>query len=450
MRRAWLLPFVVVAAGCGGSAEAPAPTPASDPNALSADGISVRLPDGWTGRILIGASGRPVLHAASFAVEANDTDEGQIAQEAMGINGIYLNVRDLGAGTADRSLPLRFAPPDFAPSSFEGGHRREAAAEVTAGGERFGVTAISGGDDDPPQPYLDRLNEALSSLQLTAYSPAPTPAASGSPVTGYGLHVNVPSGWQGGIARGEIHAGDQTIDVGINEFSSPDVASFVTGRMPLTIGAAEFVHMQGGTGYETGRSFLDAGRVFQLWVRSPDPQPPAGELDRVNAFLTSFHAGPGDFYPGHVEPATFAAADGWHMGSSGPADIQPDGQQTMSWAATVPYEDAGFQFPPSKTLDALPPDGIVILVTLEQHGEPSGYGKIPLLSDFLRGSFEGIPADVGTRHFDTLVGHYNADMWVLFGQADPTKEQLDRAQAELDRLELPKWPGWYGVTSAEQ
>ena len=34
--------------------------------------------------------------------------------------------------------------------------------------------------------------------------------------------------------------------------------------MPLTIGAAEFVHMQGGTGYETGRSFLDAGRVFQL------------------------------------------------------------------------------------------------------------------------------------------------------------------------------------------
>ena len=111
------------------------------------------------------------------------------------------------------------------------------------------------------------------------------------------------------------------------------------------------------------------------------------------------------------------------MGSSGPADIQPDGQQTMSWAATVPYEDAGFQFPPSKTLDALPPDGIVILVTLEQHGQPSGYGKIPLLSDFLRGSFEGIPADVGTRHFDTLVGHYNADMWVLFGQADPTKEQ---------------------------
>ena len=132
MRRAWLLPFVVVAAGCGGSAEAPAPTPASDPNALSADGISVRLPDGWTGRILIGASGRPVLHAASFAVEANDTDEGQIAQEAMGINGIYLNVRDLGAGTADRSLPLRFAPPDFAPSSFEGGHRREAAAEVSS------------------------------------------------------------------------------------------------------------------------------------------------------------------------------------------------------------------------------------------------------------------------------------------------------------------------------
>src|SRR4051794_8792816 len=45
MRRAWLVPFVLVAAGCGGAADVPSPTPASDSNTLGADGISVDLPD---------------------------------------------------------------------------------------------------------------------------------------------------------------------------------------------------------------------------------------------------------------------------------------------------------------------------------------------------------------------------------------------------------------------
>src|SRR6478672_6653656 len=45
MRRAWIVPVVLIAAGCGGSADAPAPSPAAD-SALTADGISVELPDG--------------------------------------------------------------------------------------------------------------------------------------------------------------------------------------------------------------------------------------------------------------------------------------------------------------------------------------------------------------------------------------------------------------------
>ena len=65
MRRASIVPVVLVAAGCGGSANAPVPSRAPGPMS-SADGVSVELPEGWTGRILIGASGRPVLHAASF------------------------------------------------------------------------------------------------------------------------------------------------------------------------------------------------------------------------------------------------------------------------------------------------------------------------------------------------------------------------------------------------
>src|SRR5262245_5080848 len=75
-------------------------------------------------------------------------------------------------------------------------------------------------------------------------------------------------------------------------------------------------------------------------------------------------------------------------------------QSTMSWAATIPYRDGGFQCPPSRTLEALPPEGIVLVVTLEQHGRPSGDATIPPLSDFLQGSFAGVPADNATRRFN--------------------------------------------------
>jgi hypothetical protein len=43
---------------------------------------------------------------------------------------------------------------------------------------------------------------------------------------------------------------------------------------------------------------------------------------------------------------------------------------------------------------------------------------------------------------------YDATLWVFFGRDHPTRDQLDRAQAELDRLRLPAWPAWDDVTSA--
>jgi hypothetical protein len=450
MRRAWPCLAVLAVAGCGGSATAPPDRPA-DAAALSADGIGIDLPDGWTGRILIGASGRPVLHAASYPVEANDTDEGLIAQEAMGVNGMYLNVRALGSGDSASPLPVHFDASDFRPSSFEGGPRSQASVDVTSGGEGFRVSAVSGGDAPPAPRYLDQLNDALGSLWLANYTPQRADPPIGKSVTGFGLHVNVPEGWEGGIGRGEVHAGDGSVDLTISEFSAPEAAGFVTGRLPLTIGPAEFIHMQGGSGYETGRSFLDAGRQFQLWVRSPDPRPSTAELERVNAFLASFHAEPGDFYPGRVEPATFGGADGWHTGSSGAAEIQPDGQQTMSWASTIPYRDSGLQFAPHETLAALPPDGIVLTVRLDQHGSKGGPPVQPpfRLSDFREGTFEGLDPENGPRSFGGRYGNYDVEVWVLFGREHPTQEQLDRAQGELDRLELPKWPRW-DATSAER
>jgi hypothetical protein len=443
MRRTWFLVAVLVAAGCGGYAGGHHdPGPAGDSPALSADGIGIDLPDGWTGRILIGASGRPVLHAATFPVEANDTDDGMIAKEAIGINGMYLNVRDLGPGNADASVPLSLHAADFGMPEGLCCHLRQATIVLASGGERFRVVAVSGGDADPAQRDLDQLNEALSSLQLSAYQAPPLEAATGNPIDGFGLHANVPAGWNGGVARGEVHAGDDSLDVTISEYSSPDAAAFVTGHVPIRIGPAEFVQPPGGTGYETGRSFVEAGREFQLWVRSPDDAPPPASLERVNAFLASFRAEPGDFYPGTVDPATFTPAEGWSTGTSGAAQIQPEGQSTTTWASTIPYRDDALQFPPSKTVAALPPDGIVVLVTLEQYGQPSGDVTIPPLADFVQGGFEGLGAENAPRHFDALLSHYSAGLWVLFGREHPTQEQLDRAQAELDRLELPDWPAW--------
>jgi hypothetical protein len=448
MRRASAWLAVIVLAGCGGSADTQPSAPWADSGTLSADGITVDLPDGWTGRILIGASGRPVLHAATFPVEANDTDEGEIAKEQIGVNGMYLNVRDLGPGHAEVSV-AHFDAADFVPGS-PCCHLRQASRDLGSEGERFRVTVVSGGDDAPARRYLGELNEGLASLELAPYRPEPIVPATSGPIHGFGLHANVPQGWEGGIARGEVHAGDAALDVGITEFSSPDAASFVTGRIPLTIGPAEFVHMQEGTGYETGRSFLEAGREFQLWVRTPDAHLPASSLERVNAFLASFRAEPGDFYRGRVDPATFADGEGWHTGSTGQAEIQPDGQSTLSWASTIPYLDEGFQWPPHETLAALPPDGIVLTVMLEQYGVEGGPPVRPpfRLSDFEEGSFEGLATETGPRTFRGRYTSYDLTSWALFGRAQPTQKQLDAAQAELDRLQLPTWPDWESATSA--
>jgi hypothetical protein len=453
MRRAWLCLAVFALTGCGGSADVPRQEAAA-PGALSADGIGIALPDGWAGRILIGASGRPVLHAASYPLEANDTDEGMVAQEAMGVNGMYLNIRDLGPGEADGSLPLRFEDSDFEAVPASVGPKRQAAEEVPSDGERFRVTAVSGGDSAPPQAYLVQLNDALSSLQLSPYTPRPAAAATGDSIGGFGLHANVPAGWEGGIARAEVHAGDASVDLAITEHSSPDAASFVTGHMPILIGPAEFVHPEGeggGTGYETGRSFVEAGREFQLWVRSANGSPPVASLERVNALLASFHADPGDFYPGRVEPATFAPADGWLRGSSGAAKIQPDGEQTTSWASTVPYRDSSDQFPPHETLAALPPDGVLVVAWLQQFGaEHAPLEEPPFrLAEFTNGSFEGVPQQNATRMLHAGARNYGVTLWVFFGREHPTDEQLERAQAELDRLNLPDWPAW-NATSAER
>ena len=154
----------------------------------------------------------------------------------------------------------------------------------------------------------------------------------------------------------------------------------------------------------------------------------------------------GDFYPGTVQPATFGTADGWQTGTNGTVDVQPDGQQTWTWASTVPYRDEPLQFPPSMTLEHLPPDGIVINVQLygpdPRLGEHGQVATLPFKVDGVEpGSFEGMDPQFPLYQ---LVGRapgqrYSVDVEVIFGRLHPTPDQRAAADAELARLQLPDW-----------
>jgi hypothetical protein len=416
--------------------------------------MGVDLPKGWTGRIVLGAAGRPVLHAASFPLTANDDDSGEIAKESIGTaDALYLNVRNLGAGGSPLSLRVAFSASDFAaPPSDRWGHISEARREGTVNGERFRLTAVSGGDGPPAAATLAQANDVLKSLSLEPYVPVPvTPLpADAKRIESHGIGMRLPAGWDGAARRGELDASSSGIRLRLLEHADDD--GFVTGQVPIELSTAEFVPPGGGSDPSipatTGRSFVDQGRRFVLWVTADTLPPSAEAIREANRALASLKVEPGDFYPGTVDPATFAAADGWETGSSGAAKVRPDGQQTWTWASTVPYRDEPFQFLPHKTLAALPPDGIVIDVQLFGPDERQRAATSPLRITPADGpgSMEGLTPPFslyGTG--GRMPGRdYDVDVSVLFGREHPTAEQFARANAELARLDLPRWPSVAG------
>jgi len=442
--------LAVLAAGCGGGSLSGTSTTAHrGAGSLSAYGLGVDLPKGWTGRIVLGAAARPVLHAASFPLTANDDDSGEIAKESIGTSdAIYLNVRNLGAGGAPLALPIDLSAADF--TRADGGCCRvtEATREGSVNGARFRITAISGGVGPPAPSTLAQANDVLRSLSLGAYVPVPVAAlpSDAKRIAAFGISMRLPQGWDGTAKRGELDASTGGLSLKLLEHAND--GGFVTGRVPIELTPAEFLPPGAGSDRSipasSGRSFVDNGRNFVLWAAADSLPPSAEAVRQANEALASLTVQPGDFYPYTVDPATFASAGGWDSGTSGAAKVQPDGQQTWTWASTVPYRDEPFQFVPYKTLAALPPDGIVIDVQLfgpDQKQQPLRQ-PLRITTGDGPGSMEGLQPGIGLYGTGgRMPGQdYDADVSVLFGREHPTPDQLARANAELARLDLPRWP----------
>jgi len=446
MKAARLLPLalVFVAVGCGGVVGAERP---ADGHGITALGFGVDPPAGWNVRILLGADGRPVLHAGDFALPANDDDRGEVTSEMIGPRQVYVNVRDLGPGEAEHSFPVTFERSDFP----------DAVRDVAAGGHVYRVTASSGSGGPSPED-LSRVNDFLSTLAVEPYKPEPSPPAEGERLSAHGVELALPAGWHGRVSPGVVQAASFELsqDADPREPPSPgpdDVAftlvevggsdaPFVTARLPLQLAASEFVPQTEQLPALTGRSFTASGRKFLLWAYAGSRVPDATALEKANEALASLRVEPGDFYPGEVEPASFAPAAGWHTGSSGPVAIEPEGEQTSSWASTVLYRDNPNNFPPHDTLDALPPDGIAIVAWVSRH--PGERSELPDrqppfdLGDARQGSFEGIPPERGPYQIEAHVpGRFDVVIWIFFGREHPGDGQAERAQAELHRLQLP-------------
>ena len=451
MRCAWvLLAVAVFATGCG-TAESRHPTSGTT---LSAYGMSVEVPPGWSGRIVLGRRATPVLHIASFALPANDDDSGELATEAL--EDMYLNAHGLGRSGSAEQLPVSFSPADFSEPDPPSGFRR-ASRDVAASGELFRLTAISGDRGPPSAALVARLNEVLGTLVLERYVPESVPSlpVDAKLIDGHGTSMRLPPSWDGTVERGELTAASPEIRLRLRLLengTSPQGAGppFITGVPPIQLSPAEFVRAAGESDPHvramSGRSFVDNGRSFVLWVNAGSLPPSIQAVDEANQALASLHVEAGDFYPGTVQPARFEPSDGWQTGTNGAVEVQPDGQQTWTWASTVAYLDEPFQLPPSKTLAHLPLDGIVIAVQLygpdPRVGEGGPVASLPFeVGDTEAESFEGMPprfslCSLGGR---AQGQRYSVEVFVIFGRAQPDAAQLAAADAELARLHLPNW-----------
>ncbi len=290
----------------------------------------------------------------------------------------------------------------------------------------------------------------------------------GETLGGYGLTITVPPGWEGRISRGAIRLanrsvptkpgplalepGDLVVYVLEREPSPDEWAGVDADAGPPTLATDDFEAPESGTAPErhgVAHRFVSmAGRVFVVYGEAGARPVSEDTIAEANAGLRTLEVEPGDFYPGAVAPATFAPAPGWHTGDSGHFERRPWGEQTQSWAATVPYADGPFDVPPRKTIDQLPENGVLVQVALSRAWAADALSaRYPVherpyqLAQFdVNPVWEGQVGDVPEYELLTRVpDQYEVEARIYFGRPIPTPAMRAAAEAELERLRLPDW-----------
>lgn len=136
----------------------------------------------------------------------------------------------------------------------------------------------------------------------------------------------------------------------------------------------------------------------------------------------------------------FPGGSGWHVGAGRVQSCVgvPASRcvQASSWAATVPLRDCANCIP-HRTLAALPPDGIVIQLTVGRERPlrgTRGTWPVRVRRRDVRPGFEGVPARYGVVQLERTSGGVEHALWVWFGRARPTTVQLARANAQIGRV----------------
>jgi len=271
-------------------------------------------------------------------------------------------------------------------------------------------------------------------------------------VSRFGIAVTPAAGWHVTIAPGALRAHNAKLNLVLFE-DPPDPNGIYHHGYPAPFVRSSFGPPDGqkpGYGYAR-RNFTVVGRYFSLFVQARALHPSLATIRGLNAFVHSLRIEQGDFFPGTAPPATFRPTPGWHTLHSGTLAVSPS-TYSIAIASTAPYRDCLNCFPPHDTVALMAADDVLIVLDLTaddrfppttRHGEAI-HGRL-LLAGAQQpcGGFEGMPRTVATCALHAQVrGQYDVDGWIVYGRARPTAVQKARAQAELDRLVLPRWPRW--------
>jgi hypothetical protein len=153
---------------------------------IEGEGVAVELPAGWDGRMRrrgfpagrerAGRRGLVTLHAANFALPADDGDYGTTATSWMDRGSVFATLIEFSPGGGlepgrglyrPRGVPRRLGRDDFSPETMLRALPGQAGAQrfYTAAGRRFGLYAVIGSRRRAPQ-LVPRLNELLGAIRI--------------------------------------------------------------------------------------------------------------------------------------------------------------------------------------------------------------------------------------------------------------------------------------------